>query len=233
MGRGLFLKAMNCEFPPARAADVSTTHKRRLVLPPHAPGMRIGLFGGTFDPPHAAHRGACLLAMQRIGLDRVWWLVTPGNPLKDSYGLAPLAARVAAASALAHASAHRRHRSRSRARYQLHLRDLVIWSAVARGCISSGSWAPTICATFIAGSAGAASRGLSRSPWSIGLDRASTRGRRRRSGAGLCASSRNGGKDAAGTKAAGLDLSAWPQIAAVVDRVAGGTGLARQLTEGI
>jgi nicotinate-nucleotide adenylyltransferase len=74
----------------------------RIVLPPNAPGMRIGLFGGTFDPPHAAHRAACLLAMRRLGLDRVWWLVTPGNPLKDTKGLAPLAARVAAAQALAH-----------------------------------------------------------------------------------------------------------------------------------
>jgi nicotinate-nucleotide adenylyltransferase len=64
--------------------------------------MRIGLFGGTFDPPHAAHRSACLLAMKRIGLDRVWWLVTPGNPLKDTNGLAPLEARVAAARKLAH-----------------------------------------------------------------------------------------------------------------------------------
>ena len=71
------------------------------MLPPHAPGLRIGLFGGTFDPPHAAHRGACLLAMKRIGLDRVWWLVTPGNPLKDTRGLAPLEARVVAARALA------------------------------------------------------------------------------------------------------------------------------------
>jgi nicotinate-nucleotide adenylyltransferase len=102
VGRGLFLTAMNCEFPPPRAADVAITHKPRLVLPPNAPGMRIGLFGGTFDPPHAAHRGACLLAMKRIGLDRVWWLVTPGNPLKDTQGLAPLAARVVAAQALAH-----------------------------------------------------------------------------------------------------------------------------------
>jgi nicotinate-nucleotide adenylyltransferase len=73
----------------------------RIVLPPHAPGMRIGLFGGTFDPPHAAHRAACLLAMKRIGLDRVWWLVTPGNPLKDTSGLAPLAERVIAARTLA------------------------------------------------------------------------------------------------------------------------------------
>jgi len=72
-----------------------------VVLPPHARGMRIGLFGGTFDPPHAAHRAACLLAMRRLGLDRVWWLVTPGNPLKNTNGLAPLPERMAAARALA------------------------------------------------------------------------------------------------------------------------------------
>ena len=70
-------------------------------LPPRAPGLKIGLFGGTFDPPHAAHRAACLLAMQRLGLDRVWWLVTPGNPLKDTRGLAPLSGRIAAARKLA------------------------------------------------------------------------------------------------------------------------------------
>ena len=64
--------------------------------------MRIGLFGGTFDPAHAAHRAACLLAMKRLALDRVWWLVTPGNPLKDTRGLAPLATRLAAARKLAH-----------------------------------------------------------------------------------------------------------------------------------
>jgi nicotinate-nucleotide adenylyltransferase len=64
--------------------------------------MRIGLFGGTFDPVHAAHRAACLLAMKRLGLDRVWWLVTPGNPLKDTRGLAPLAERLHAAQVLAH-----------------------------------------------------------------------------------------------------------------------------------
>ena len=64
--------------------------------------MRIGLFGGSFDPPHAAHRAASLIAMKRLDLARVWWLVTPGNPLKDSRGLAPLPERMAAARALAH-----------------------------------------------------------------------------------------------------------------------------------
>ena len=62
--------------------------------------MRIGLFGGTFDPPHAAHRAASLLALKRLQLDKVWWLVTPGNPLKDTRGLAPLAERIAAAERL-------------------------------------------------------------------------------------------------------------------------------------
>jgi nicotinate-nucleotide adenylyltransferase len=62
--------------------------------------MRIGLFGGTFDPPHQAHVAASLLALKRLKLDRIWWLVTPGNPLKDTRGLAPLAERMAAAAAL-------------------------------------------------------------------------------------------------------------------------------------
>ena len=72
------------------------------VLPPNAPGMRIGLFGGTFDPPHLAHLAASLLALKRLKLDRVWWLVTPGNPLKNTSGLAPLATRIASARALTH-----------------------------------------------------------------------------------------------------------------------------------
>jgi nicotinate-nucleotide adenylyltransferase len=93
---------MNREFPPPRTVSAQAILEPQVVLPPHAPGMRIGLFGGTFDPPHAAHRGASLLAMKRIGLDRVWWLVTPGNPLKDTSGLAPLAKRLAAAQHLAH-----------------------------------------------------------------------------------------------------------------------------------
>ncbi len=74
-------------------------HNER-IIPPHAPGMRIGLFGGTFDPPHQAHLDASLLAMKRLKLDRVWWLVTPGNPLKNTNGLAPLAERLAAARTL-------------------------------------------------------------------------------------------------------------------------------------
>ncbi|HXX03508.1 MAG TPA: nicotinate-nucleotide adenylyltransferase [Xanthobacteraceae bacterium] len=102
MREGILLKVTKRGLPPARNAAAKSSALSRVVLPPYASGMRIGLFGGTFDPAHAAHRAACLLAMERLGLDRVWWMVTPGNPLKDTRGLAPLATRVAAARALAH-----------------------------------------------------------------------------------------------------------------------------------
>jgi nicotinate-nucleotide adenylyltransferase len=68
---------------------------------PHAGrGMRVGLFGGSFNPPHAGHRLVALEVLKRLELDAVWLLVSPGNPLKDHSELAPLAERVAAARAL-------------------------------------------------------------------------------------------------------------------------------------
>ena len=60
------------------------------------PGMRIGLLGGSFDPAHTGHVHITREALKRLGLDRVWWLVSPGNPLK-AHGPAPMAARMAAA----------------------------------------------------------------------------------------------------------------------------------------
>lgn len=68
----------------------------RSDLPFAVPGQAIGLFGGSFDPPHAGHLHVSREALKRFGLDRLWWLVTPGNPLKPK-GPAPLARRVAAA----------------------------------------------------------------------------------------------------------------------------------------
>jgi len=63
--------------------------------------MRIGLLGGSFNPPHEAHRAISRFAMTRLQLDRVWWLVTPGNPLKDTNALRDLAERAGAARKLA------------------------------------------------------------------------------------------------------------------------------------
>ena len=71
--------------------------RRAIVALPHAePGMRIGLLGGSFNPPHAGHRHVSLEAMRRLKLDQVWWIVTPGNPLKSHAGLPPLPERMAA-----------------------------------------------------------------------------------------------------------------------------------------
>ncbi|MCC7346871.1 MAG: nicotinate-nucleotide adenylyltransferase [Variibacter sp.] len=75
--------------------------KPRLRLPLCGRGQRIGLFGGSFNPPHAAHRAVSLLAMKRLGLDQVWWVVSPGNPLKDTRDLPPLSDRMASARAVA------------------------------------------------------------------------------------------------------------------------------------
>jgi nicotinate-nucleotide adenylyltransferase len=62
--------------------------------------MRIGLLGGSFNPPHEGHVLVTRLALRRLRLDRVWWLVTPGNPLKSQDELAALQKRVAAARRL-------------------------------------------------------------------------------------------------------------------------------------
>jgi len=61
---------------------------------------RIGLLGGSFNPAHRAHRRISLAALDALGLDEIWWLVSPGNPLKPVAGMAPLAARVASAVAM-------------------------------------------------------------------------------------------------------------------------------------
>ena len=71
-------------------------------LPQAYRGMRVGLFGGSFNPPHDGHRLVALQALKRLGLDAVWLLVSPGNPLKDHADLRPLEERVGAARAVMH-----------------------------------------------------------------------------------------------------------------------------------
>lgn len=65
----------------------------RFELPYAAPAQRIGLLGGSFDPAHAGHVHITKAALRRFGLDQVWWLVSPGNPLK-ARGPQPLAKRI-------------------------------------------------------------------------------------------------------------------------------------------
>src|SRR3954447_2811014 len=71
------------------------------AIPLYSNGMRIGLLGGSFNPPHEAHRAISLFAIKRLKLDRVWWLVTPGNPLKSNGALNDLDARMHAAREMA------------------------------------------------------------------------------------------------------------------------------------
>lgn len=68
---------------------------------PVAPGLRIGLLGGSFNPAHEGHLHVSEVALKRLGLDYVWWLVTPQNPLKPAHGMAPLSERVANARLVA------------------------------------------------------------------------------------------------------------------------------------
>src|SRR5947209_15470269 len=67
--------------------------------------MRIGLLGGSFNPAHQAHLRISIDAMRVLALDEVWWLVSPGNPLKeDAEDMAPLSARFTSAQAMARRS---------------------------------------------------------------------------------------------------------------------------------
>jgi len=85
---------------PLKEASVSSPSVVK-TIPIHTDGMRIGLLGGSFNPPHIAHRAISLFAIKRLKLDRVWWLVTPGNPLKDNGALHELDERAQAARQMA------------------------------------------------------------------------------------------------------------------------------------
>ena len=68
---------------------------------PVANGLRIGLFGGSFNPAHGGHLHVSLTAIRRLKLDYVWWLVSPGNPLKPASGMADFEKRLAGAAKVA------------------------------------------------------------------------------------------------------------------------------------
>lgn len=80
--------------PETQCSDV-------VALPQFTPGMRIGIFGGSFDPAHEGHRQVSLVGLRTLGLDQVWWLVSPQNPLKSNAPSEDLARRVHAARKVA------------------------------------------------------------------------------------------------------------------------------------
>lgn len=75
--------------------------ERYLRMPHVEKGMAVGLFGGSFNPPHEGHALVAETALRRLGLDQLWWMVTPGNPLKDHKQLAPLAERIRMSESIA------------------------------------------------------------------------------------------------------------------------------------
>jgi nicotinate-nucleotide adenylyltransferase len=90
------------EHNPARAViRLMQPQSAAQAIPFHTHGMRVGLLGGSFNPPHAAHRAISQFALKRLKLDRVWWLLTPGNPLKDNGRLHGLSERADAARKVA------------------------------------------------------------------------------------------------------------------------------------
>lgn len=70
-------------------------------MPVAGDGQKVGLFGGSFNPPHEGHLNLCDLALKRLELDQIWWMVTPGNPLKDISELASLEERIKKCLAMA------------------------------------------------------------------------------------------------------------------------------------
>ena len=85
------------QLKPVSVGSLSVSH----AIPLYTNGMRIGLLGGSFNPPHLAHRAISQFAIKRLKLDRVWWLVTPGNPLKENGALHDLNQRTEAARRMA------------------------------------------------------------------------------------------------------------------------------------
>ena len=90
-------------------------------LPRFARGQAIGLLGGSFNPPHDGHRLISELALHRLRLDRLWWLATPGNPLKSGGGPDRDARAARSRGATGPRPPDHDHRLRGRNRFALHL----------------------------------------------------------------------------------------------------------------
>ncbi len=72
-----------------------------MKMPHAARGLSVGLFGGSFNPPHAGHRLVAEIALRRLALHQLWWIVSPGNPLKTGRNQSALDVRIAQSEAIA------------------------------------------------------------------------------------------------------------------------------------
>ena len=116
------------------------------AIPFHTDGMRIGLLGGSFNPPHDAHRAISLFAIKRLKLDRVWWLVTPAIRSRD---VGPCMISTSAPRPRARSPAIRVDVAVSiRHRIPIHCGYHRLSAPRFPVCAWSGSWALTILARF-------------------------------------------------------------------------------------
>jgi nicotinate-nucleotide adenylyltransferase len=93
---------MRSKLPPrAIAPDRAGACANKAGRPAASRRRVVGLLGGSFNPAHAGHRHISLIALKRLRLDEIWWLVSPQNPLKRTRGMAPFAERLAGARAVA------------------------------------------------------------------------------------------------------------------------------------
>lgn len=108
------------DFPGIAAPDLRMPHAER--------NMAVGLFGGSFNPPHRGHALVSEIALRQLRLQQLWWIVTPGNPLKDGGDLAPLGQRLDACKAMMSDPRIRvtAFEARHRIRYTADTLDLVL-----------------------------------------------------------------------------------------------------------
>lgn len=108
------------DFPGIAAPDLRMPHAER--------NMAVGLFGGSFNPPHRGHALVSEIALRQLRLQQLWWIVTPGNPLKDGGDLAPLGQRLDACKAMVSDPRIRvtAFEARHRVRYTADTLDLVL-----------------------------------------------------------------------------------------------------------
>lgn len=118
--------------------------RRYLAMPHVERGMVVGLFGGSFNPPHAGHALVAEIALRRLGLDQLWWMVTPGNPLKSRSELASLEDRIAACERLVSDPRIKVTAFEKSLGISYTANTLAKVKAKIRMFASSGSWEPTI-----------------------------------------------------------------------------------------
>lgn len=136
--------------------------RRYLTMPHVERGMVVGLFGGSFNPPHAGHALVAEIALRRLGLDQLWWMVTPGNPLKSRSELASLEDRIAACEKLVHDPRIKVTAFEKSLGISYTANTLAKVKAKIRTCASSGLWVPIISRVSITGRNGARLLRLSR-----------------------------------------------------------------------